>query len=49
MLKFILVDWGGDLCGGEWVHLWGLEKMWKDIWGCLNWGIMEWICEDDLL
>jgi len=34
------------LWGGEGVNLWGLEGMFDDVLGCLDW---KWICEDDLL
>ena len=42
------MDQGGDLWGGEGVDLWGLERMCEDMWGCLDWGMIEWICEDSL-
>ena len=35
------LEWEGDL--------WGLERMSEDIWGCLDWGMIEWICDDGLL
>jgi len=27
----------------------GLERIRGDVWGYLNWGMIEWICEDGLL
>ena len=43
------MDWGRDLWGWEKIDLWRLERMCENMWGCLDWGMIDEICEDTLL